>query len=169
MNAIDYIQQQFGGLRQLTNATLAGLTEEQLNWTPPGTANSIKVTLLHIVAGEDRFIQAVIQGKPLLWETQAWSTRIGVENPPGGGKGWEETRITPLKLAPIMAYQEAVCAATQPYLNSLQPEELDRKVNLFGGERPVAAVLAIIVSHATAHIGEIAALKGVQGAKGLPY
>jgi len=51
----------------------------------------------------------------------------------------------------------------------LQPEELDRKVNLFGAPHPVADVLAVIVSHVTAHLGEIAALKGIQGAQGLPY
>ena len=85
MNAIEFIHLQFEGLRQLTSATLAGLTEEQLNWSPPGTANSIKVTLLHSVAGEDRFIQGVIMGKPTLWENQGWGARVGVENPPGGG------------------------------------------------------------------------------------
>jgi len=42
------------------------LTEEQLNWSPPGTANSIKVTLLHAVSGEDFFIHSLIQRKPLL-------------------------------------------------------------------------------------------------------
>lgn len=169
MNAIEFIQQQFGGVRQLVSATLAGMTEEQLNWAPPGTANSIKVTLLHVVAGEDRFIQSVIQGKPVLWESQAWGARIGVENPPGGGKGREEARTTPLKLAPVLAYQEAVSAATQTYLNSLQPEEFDRKVNFFGGERPVANVLTMLVTNISAHMGEIAVLKGVQGVKGLPY
>ena len=42
MNAIEFIHLQFEGLRQLTSATLTGLTEEQFNWSPPGTVNSIK-------------------------------------------------------------------------------------------------------------------------------
>lgn len=37
-----------------------------------------------------------------------------------------------------------------------------------GGERPVAEVLATLVVYTMGHAGEIAALKGVLGVKGLP-
>ena len=169
MNTIDYIQRQFDALRRQTNATLADLTDEQLNWAPPGLTNKIGVTLLHAVAGEDMMIHAWLQGKPALWETQGWGTRIGVATPPGGGGGWDEACWATLKLASLMAYQEAVCEATSAYLAALTPEELDRTVQLFGSDRPAADVLVLVENHVLGHLGEIAALKGIQGVKGLPF
>ncbi len=169
MDAIAYIQRQVDGLRRQTNMTLQDTTDEQLNWAPPGTANPIGVTLLHTIGGEDLFVQQWLQGKPLLWESGNWSARIGVEAAPGGGRGWEECRQAHLSLAPIMAYQEAVCAATAEYVSSLAPEDLDRSITLFGREMLLADVLVLLVNHSTGHMGEIAALKGIQGVKGLPF
>ncbi len=169
MDAITYIQRQVDGLRRQTNMTLQDTTDEQLNWAPPGTANPIGVTLLHTIGGEDLFVQQWLQGKPRLWESGNWNERIGVEAVPGGGRGWEECRQAHLSLAPIMEYQEAVCSATAAYITSLTPEDLDRKISLFGREQPLADVLVMLVNHATGHMGEIAALKGIQGVKGLPF
>jgi hypothetical protein len=41
-------------------------------------------------------------------------------------------------------------------------------VKFAGGERSVGAVLLLSASQSLSHNGEIAALKGIQGAKGLP-
>ena len=169
MDAIAYIHRQVDALRRQTNMALQDTTDEQVNWAPPGTANSIGVTLLHTIGGEDLFVQQWLQGKPRLWETGNWGARIGVENAPGGERGWEECRKARFSLAAIMEYQEAVCSATAVYIAGLTPEDLDRKVMLFGSERPLADVLVLLVNHSTAHMGEIAALKGVQGVKGLPF
>ncbi len=169
MDIMDYIQRQVAGLRRQTSMTLQDTTDEQLNWAPPGTANPIGVTLLHTTGGEDLFVQQWLQGKPRLWESGSWSQRIGVEDVPGGGRGWEECRQAQLSLAPIMAYQEAVCSATADYISSLAPEDLDRTIMLFGREQTLADVLILMVNHATGHMGEIAALKGVQGVLGLPF
>jgi hypothetical protein len=169
MDSITYLQHQFTALRRQVNTTLEGLTDEQLNWTPPGQANKIGVTLLHTVGGEDWMINTWMQGKPLLWETQGWASRVGVAAAPGGPGSWDEVRNATLTLASLMAYQEAVCEATSAYLAALTPEDLDRPVDVFGSVRPLAVVLIIVESHILGHMGEIAALKGVQGAKGLPY
>jgi len=169
MDSITYLQQQFTALRRQVNTTLADLTDEKLNWTPPGQANKIGVTLLRTVGGEDWMISTWLQGKPPLWETRGWAAKIGVATPPGGGGSWDEARQATLELASLMAFQEAVCEATSAYLATLTPEDLDRPVDVFGSERPLATVLIIVESHILGHMGEIAALKGVQGAKGLPY
>jgi hypothetical protein len=170
MDTITYIHHQFDALRRQVNTTLADLSDEQLNWTPPGLANKIGVTLLHTVGGEDWMIQSWLQGKPMLWETQGWGARIGVATPAGGSESsWEEARQATLKLAPILAYQEAVCEATGAYLAALTPEELERPVQIFNRDRPAAHLLVIVESHILGHMGEIAALKGVHGGKGLPY
>jgi hypothetical protein len=169
MDAITYLELQVAALRRQANMTLAETTDQQLNWSPPGTANSIAVTLLHNIAGEDLFIQSILQGKALVWETQGWGEKIGIAQAPGGGQGWEEARQATFTLAPILAYQEAVSEATHAYIAGLTPEALDRPVPVFGAEQPVGAVLALVISHILGHLGEIAAIKGIQGVKGLPF
>jgi len=169
MNATQFIRQQVAEAGGLSDAAMAGVTDEQFNWLPPGTINPIKSTLLHTVGGEDLFFQLIIQGRPPLWATGGWAGRIGLAQTPGGGQGWEEARNTVLALAPVLAYAAAVRDATHEYLARLTEDELDRRVDFFGRESSVADVLAGFVSHTACHAGEIAAVKGMQGLQGLPF
>lgn len=50
-------------------------------------------------------------------------------------------------LAPVLAYAEAACEATNQYLTRLTDDELDRQVSFFGREGSVADVLARFVAH----------------------
>ena len=77
MNATQFVRQQVAEARGLTDAAMAGLTDEQFNWLPPGTIHPIKSAFLHAVAGEDLFFQAILQGQPPLWATGGWAGRIG--------------------------------------------------------------------------------------------
>ncbi len=170
MNAAQFVRQQFAETRMLSDGAIAGVTDEQFNWLPPGTANPIKSVFLHMVGGEDAFLQRLIQGKPTLWATGGWADKIGLAQAPGRGEtGWAEAREAHVALAAVLAYAEVVCIATNEYLARLTDEELDRPVSFFGRDSTVAAVLARSTMHTAGHAGEIAALKGVQGAQGLPF
>jgi hypothetical protein len=165
-----YVQQQIAGARRLVDAAMQNTTDEQFTWTPPvDTVNPISVTFLHIVGGEDSFVQGVLQRKARLWDTDGWGDKVGIAKTPGMGEGWVEARQTPITVAAALAYQTAVRAATDAYLANLTPEELDREVDFMGGKRPVANVLIILAHHACSHAGEIATVKGMQGIKGLPF
>jgi len=166
MQVTEYIQRQVAAGHRTVAGVLSDLTEDQLNWVPQGTANTIGAVLLHFTAGEDTFIQTFIQGKPLLFETQGWSDRVGIR-PPSIREDWRYVREHRLKVEPLAEYLKAVQAATVEYLNGLTEEELSRTVKAFGGERQVADVLTVLVAHCCEHAGEIAALKGIQGAKGM--
>lgn len=170
MDVKAYIQQQIAGARRLFDAAMQNTTDEQLNWTPPAnTVNPISVTALHVLGGEDVFIQQVLQGKPRLWETEDWAGKLGVSQPPGMGGGWDEVRKSTIAVDAVLAYQAAVQAATDAYLATLTADELDRTVNIMGGQRPAATVLILLAHHACSHAGEIATVKGMQGIKGLPF
>ncbi len=169
MDAPEYIRRQFIPLRRLASAALQNTTDEQFNWQPPGEANAIKTSLIHLLAAEDMAVQNVIQGKPMIWETGSWSEKVGLPYPPGRGRGWDEIRATDLRFAPVMEYAQAVWAATDAYLAALTSDELTREVSFMGGQRPVADVLATDVVHVMGHAGDIAAIKGIQGIKGLPF
>ncbi len=169
MDVKTYIQTQFAGAHRLIDAAIGGTSDEQFNWLPPGLANPIKASFIHLVVSEDLFIQQIIRGRPQVWVTGGWAEKIGLPIPPGGGRGWAEIKSATVALAPVLAYQEAVRAATDAYLATLTPEELDRSISLFGNPAPVANALTVVVSHIMGHAGEIAALKGLQGVKGLPF
>lgn len=169
MEAPEYVRKQIAASRRLSEGALQDMSEEQFNWIPPGMANSIKASLIHLLSSEDASVQRVLQGKPPLWEAEGWNERIGLSVRPGRDKGWDEIKEKTLPLAPVLEYAEAVRAATDAYLERLTPEELERKVEFFFGDSRVADVLAILAAHATGHSGEIAALRGIQGVKGLPF
>lgn len=169
MDAREYLQYQVARSRMLCDATLQTLDQAQADWVPPGTANAIGVTLLHQAGVEDAIIHRLCLGGPTLWDRDAWAGRVGAAQLPGHAGGWREA-AGKLALGPVLDYRAAVWAATDAYLAALTDEELRREVpSPFGGQSPIAGILAILVVHGPFHAGEIAALKGIQGEQGLPF
>jgi uncharacterized damage-inducible protein DinB len=167
MEIQEYIKLQIAGARNQCDSVLNAITNEQFNWTPPGTANPISATFVHMLASEDRSVQVTLQGKARLWETEGWVDKLGMKDPPGHGENWEEARSKNWTLLSLLGYEQSVRAATDAYLNNLTPQELDRVVIVRGNERSVADVLVRLVVHQILHTGEIDAVKGMMGMKGL--
>ena len=162
MDAIEFIRQLVAGVRRQTDEAMKDLTVEQFNWTPPGSANPISAIFVHFLNSEDAFVQTQMQGKPKIWDEGGWAEKTGVKVPPGYSGGWEEVRNMTLSLEPLLAYQQAVRAATDAVLEKLTPDELNRVVKTARGERSVATIFTLVVNHALIHSGEIGALKGIQ-------
>jgi hypothetical protein len=168
METIGYIQKQFASVKRQFDGVMQDTTEEQINWVPQGTANSIGVTLVHLASTLDNAFQTVLQGKPRLWESQGWGEKLGLLGPPGRVHGWDEVKSKPLALEPVLGYAAAVFKQVDECLAGLDPAELDRLVTVYGNERPAAELFIMQFSHTLVHTGEIAALKGLLGVKGLP-
>jgi hypothetical protein len=167
MDVIEYIKREMADVRRAIDGTMKDMTAELFNWPSPGTANTISATFVHLTNAEDHFIQGIIQGKPSVWESGQWSKKTGVSKPPHIGEEWNEFKQMNIAIQPLLDYKATVWAATDVYLAALMLEDLDRKVKFAGGERTVADMLLLSASHSLGHNGEIAALKGIQGAKGL--
>lgn len=168
MDAIEYIKREIADVRRMVEGTMKDMTDEIFDYVPGGTTNTISATFVHLMNAEDHFIQKIIQGKPSIWETENWSEKTGISKPPGMGGGWDDFKENHTEIQPLLDYKAAVWAATDAYLASLTTEDLDREVNFAGGIRTVADILLLTASHSLSHNGEIAALKGLQGVKGLP-
>lgn len=168
MEAKEYIIRQFRWARRQSDSVLLDVSAEQFNWTPPGTVSSISAIFLHMVTIEDAYIQEAILGKPRLWDKGGWEEIIG-SRAPWRGENWQDLKGKQLTVEDIAQFQEVVRAATDSYIETLTPEELDRRVEFEGRERRIGDVLSMLVVHNLAHAGEIAALKGVQGAAGLSF
>ena len=169
MDTVEFIRDLDAHMRRLVDDAMQDTTIAQFNWAPPGTASPISAIFLHLLTSEDYFIQSVLQGKPRLWESAGWSNKTGVKDTPDFGGNWGSFKQMSLDMEPMVAYQAAVRLATDAYLDSLTLVDLERKVKFAGRMDTVAYIFTHTICHTISHAGEIAALKGVQGVKGLPY
>ena len=163
MDTIEFIQHMVAGGHRQVDAAMKDMTADQFNWVPTGTANPISATYVHCLNSEDFFVQALLQGKPRLWEENCCAEKTGIMKTPGYGGGWEEFKQMHVDSGSLLEYQQAVWAATEAYLEKLAPEDLERMVKFAGGDRSVGDMLILSASHTLGHAGEIAALKGLQG------
>jgi hypothetical protein len=144
-------------------------TDREVLWRqPPGNTNPIGSIYAHAVGVEDLYIQQIIQGKPTVWESGGWGEKLGREKPPNV---WDAEGVEPMDLFEFLAYRRAVYSASELYIAGLTGDDFDREIPFPGRDwsMSVARLLAVVVSHCSAHAGEIAALRGVFGGKGLPF
>jgi hypothetical protein len=121
---------------------------------------------------EDFIINMMVRGStPLLMGE--WAGKTGASEPPpapgGDVFGWA-SRVK-VDIARMREYAKAVYRNTDDYLASLSPEDLDREIEVPGFPKMTAGgwiSLAALV-HPSNHIGEISAMKGIQGGKGYPF
>ncbi|HZP58116.1 MAG TPA: DinB family protein [Dehalococcoidia bacterium] len=165
MNVSQFAASQLGGDFDLVDAVIGGLDDAQYNWTPPGTCNPIARTHAHALTAVDFFVHMVLQGKPMLWPETAARTGL----PENAREIWGTTVQIPL--APMVEYGKRVREAALAYVGSLTEDELDREVETFVlGKQPASFVVTRLLNeHLTGHTGEMSAVKGMQGLKGLPF
>ena len=101
-------------------------------------------------------------------ESEGWDAKLGLEAAgPRDASAWADKRFD---LATVRDYVAAVQAATDAFLADAEDEVLQRSMETPMGEQRAIDMLANVgVVHVASHWGEIAALRGVQGEKGLPF
>ena len=154
----------------MVEGTIADCSPEVANtWKDGWTAQPISVIYLHALCSDDYMVNEIAKGGARLYEAQGWQQRLGAVNmlymegvPPGS--------LT-LDMSAVREYAAAVRAASDDFLANATEANLSRLVdNHMGGQIPVAEYLASYLgTHMSEHCGEIAALKGVLGLKGLPF
>lgn len=134
-----------------------------------GTVGSIGSIYAHIAFAEDALTSA-FHGEPTLYESGAWADRLGVSMP-GAFQTAEWSAGVRLVPAVFDEYASAVFAATEDLVGSLTGADLDRMVEgLMGRPAPASLLIGNVgVIHISEHAGEIAALKGIRGLKGLGF
>ncbi len=162
--------------RMVLDGTMADVTQAQAEYIPPGTANPLGATFAHVVCSEDMVIQGMFRQAPPL-AASTWAGRTGLNEPmPMPGPAWVDyaawTRRVKVDLEALRAYGRAVAEQTDTWLASLSDADLDRPIDLTGvglGQHTLASAIALLVAnHLGTETGEIAVLKGIQGARGYP-
>ena len=159
--------------KMMVDATVGGLDDATLHYNAPGgNINNPACIYAHAVRGLDGLVNGFAQQKPTVFQTGGWAAKTGLPeeiSPRMDRDANGSTRINP---GVMQEYTNAVFASVQAYLASASDAEMARMVTApFGGDpMPVAAFLSFVIGpHTNAHLGEIAALKGVQGKQGLPF
>jgi hypothetical protein len=159
------------------DATMADVTEEQVHFMPPGTANPLGATYAHVIFSEDATINGLLTKKKPLSQT-TWKNKTGASEPmPGYGPEWKNyyawTRKVKINLGELRKYAKEVYKQTEAYLDSITDDDLAKEMDFsdFGfGKVNAAWVLSTFITEHTGNItGEIAVLKGIQGAKGYQF
>jgi DinB superfamily len=170
------LQEQLRQAKEFLHGTLADVTPEQAHWLPPGTANPVGATYGHVILGEDTFVNVVLRGGETL-ASREWASRLGMDPAPPSlfpPQPWQEWgRSVKVDLAAMREYAHAVFENTEKYIGSLSAADLEGKMDLSPlglGEPAMTWVISnAVLAHRLSHWGEIACLKGMQGAKGLPF
>ncbi len=171
MDAISYLRLDIQWGHELLERVMGDATQAQADWAPPGRANPLGATYAHALTSEDVIVHRFMSGRDPLFESR-WKGRTGISEPKFGSE-FEWARRVRADLPAAREYAQAVYTATDQYLASLQPPDLDRILDLSAlgfGERTIAwALSALVIAHLNNMIGEAAVLKGIQGAKGYPW
>jgi len=162
--------------RQVLEGTMADVTQQQADYIPPGIANPLGATYAHVVCSEDLIVQGMFrQVAPL--GASSWAGRTGLSEPmPTPGPEWVNyqpwTRRVKIDLAQLRAYAQAVADDTDNWLAGLSDADLDKAMDLSGvglGQHTLGSAIGLLLAnHLGTETGEIAVLKGIQGARGYP-
>jgi hypothetical protein len=169
MTDLGFIRRETRSAWEWLETVVSDVTADQANWWPPGTANSIGSTYLHVVINPDVELNRLLYGRiPIieaLWKGDVWQgTAYGPESFDDWGNRvqvqWNRLRD----------YGRAVHAWLIGSLDALTEDDLGRPVDMTRSGLGMWRGRDLYELHGWRHVymhgGEIACLKGLQGAKG---
>jgi hypothetical protein len=174
---VELLRQIVRDARQVLEGTMADVTQAQADFVPPGLANPLGATYAHVVYTEDVLVQGMLRQTAML-AASTWAGRTGLSEPmPMPGPGWADygpwTRRVQIDLEALRTYAQAVAAETDAWLGSLSDDQLDQTLDLtaagLGRQTWGTAIGGLLANHLGTETGEIAVLKGLQGARGYPF
>jgi hypothetical protein len=172
MTTLELITIELTRLHKALDASLGGLTPEQLHQVPAGhaSANTIAWGLWHYARTEDNVVRYILQNRrPIVWAEGGYAEKLGL--PPvaqGTGMTTQEAQARRIKdLGLFREYVAKVWASTDDYLAKVDPAALDANVTIKPlGEMPaIRALMQVCVTHGFTHAGEIELARTLVGAK----
>jgi len=165
MELVDFMQTALQGSQRALKRSTDTLTDAETAKRVGPEANSIGLIIFHAARSEDTFIQATIQHKPTVWETEKWHDKLSIPAADTGA-GYTMEQVAAFKspkLSDLLAFSDAVRAKTIEYVKGLTPARCDEKVT-WGrmGEFTIGALVALVANHASQHVGEISYIRGLQ-------
>jgi hypothetical protein len=151
------LEESFNWLEQV----VADLTPEQYAWQPEGSANPISKLHAHTLSSADFWMNLMGLQKPMLW--------MNVSQKFGLPSNWIEIWGTDIiNLADMQEYSRELREGGAA-VEELEDSALERQlVAPVFGKGDAGMVMRRAATQLAIHTGEISAVKGLQGLKGLP-
>ena len=174
MTTIELIKGELTRLHKALDASLNGLTPEQLHQVPAGhpSANTIAWGLWHYARTEDNVVRYILQNRrPIVWAEGGYAEKLGLP-PVAQGTGMTTQEAQGLRIKDLALFREYVAkvwASTDDYLAKVDPAALEATVTIKPlGEMPaIRALMQVCVTHGFMHAGEIELARTLVGAKPL--
>lgn len=172
METIDVMKNGLRGMHGMLDLAVEGMTAEQLNFRPSEGGISAFFSLWHYVRTEDNIVNFVIQHQNTVWLEGGYDERFGLPRT-AQGTGMTDLEAQAVRIEDLDAwlqYQQGVWAATDSYLETLDPSSMEEVQVLI---RPVGemslwqGLWGMCLTHGYRHVGEIEFARGVQGLGGL--
>lgn len=129
------------GFPTLEDEIWQGLTDQAARCIPPKAEHSIAWVFWHLTRIEDITMNLLVAGKAQLFEKEDWLARLGVADK-DTGNAMSEQRIADLSahvdIPALRLYRLAVGRRTRQMVQSLSPEEMNKKVDPFRLQRVLA-------------------------------
>ena len=169
MEAKELLRAQFKTIHQFLDMTIADCSPELLeNKDAAWTINKVGSLYAHVVLAEDMMLNGMGTGRESVLKRDGWAEKLGIDD--ASPRQDEHLADLTIDLETFRGYAKAVAAATDDFLANATDEQLNKEVESPVGKQPFITFFANIgLTHVAGHWGEIAALKGVQGLKGLPF
>jgi uncharacterized damage-inducible protein DinB len=176
-----------GNKMSAAERTYATLTDEQMRVRPREDLNSIAWLVFHIARAEDIFLNAILAGRPQVFE-DGWAKKLDVTRR-DFGIGMTSAEVTDLTrqvdVGALREYRDAVGTRTRDIVSGFTPQDWEGETTTeavqnaanqgaFGGRaemlvkvfsgRPRAALLSgIALFHASGHLGEATTVRSAGG------
>ena len=171
MDTLDMLREAVKECYGWLEETMSDVTQEQADWRPPGLANPIGALYAHTVIDVDMVFNMWIRRRSPLIAT-GWAGRAGLSEPHAPPPWHDWAARVRVDLEACRRYARAVHGDLDDCLASLSVADLDQGIDMSAageGRRTVRQVIfSVAVRHTSCHCGEIACLKGLQGALGYP-
>jgi hypothetical protein len=172
MTTLELITIELTRLHKALDASLSGLTPEQLHQVPAGhaSANTIAWGLWHYARTEDNVVRYILQNRrPIVWAEGGYAEKLGLP-PVAQGTGMTTHEAQALRIKDLGLFREYVAkvwASTDDYLAKVDPAVLDANVTIKPlGEMPaIRALMQVCVTHGFTHAGEIELARTLVGAR----
>ena len=169
MDAIDLLREQTRSAWDWLESIVADVSEEQANWQPGGTANSITAGYAHLVVTADNGFNTQLKGQMPIIAAQ-FKGQVGLSEPFNASGGWRDWSTVRADWEALRNYGRAVHEEVIRHVDALTPEDLERQVDMRPWGLEIWRGLEIFtlhgINHPRLHGGEFACLKGLQGGQG---
>jgi len=171
ITVLDVLRDGLKSVHGMLDRAAADMTAQQLNFRPMEGGLTPFFSLWHYVRTEDNIINFVIQGRNTVWLDGGYDVKFGLHRT-AQGTGMSDAQAAQVRLHDVglwREYQAKVWQATDRYLETLRPEDLDRRVTIKPvGEMSLWSGLnGMCLSHGYRHVGEIEYARGILGLGGL--